>query len=120
MIRRPPRSTRTDTLFPYTPLFQAFGAIDRIEVLKGPQGMLFGRNSTGGAVSIWSKNPGQTAETSIQTSYSPRFDDTRTRVYTNLPLASNVAASLSAYYKRADNIYRLDNGTGDEQNGRAS
>ncbi|HEY9547451.1 MAG TPA: TonB-dependent receptor [Solimonas sp.] len=95
-------------------LAQAFGAIDRIEVLKGPQGTLFGRNSTGGAVSIWSKNPGQTAETSIQTSYSPRFDDTRTRVYTNLPLASNVAASLSAYYNRADNIYRLDNGTGDE------
>jgi iron complex outermembrane receptor protein len=92
---------------------QSFGAIDRIEVLKGPQGTLFGRNSTGGAVSIWSRNPGQEAETSIQTSYSPRFDDTRTRVYTNLPLASNIAASLSAYYTRADNIYKLDNGTGD-------
>src|SRR3546814_17460401 len=25
MIRRPPRSTRTDTLFPYTPLFRSFG-----------------------------------------------------------------------------------------------
>ncbi|NGY06596.1 TonB-dependent receptor [Solimonas terrae] len=94
-------------------LAQAFGAIDRIEVLKGPQGTLFGRNSTGGAVSIWSRNPGQTAETSIQTSYAPRFDDTRTRVYTNLPLTSDVAASLSAYYNRADNVYRLDNGTGD-------
>ncbi|MGH8445244.1 MAG: TonB-dependent receptor, partial [Solimonas sp.] len=94
-------------------LGQSFGAIDRIEVLKGPQGTLFGRNSTGGAVSIWSKNPGQQAETSIQTSYSPRFDDTRTRVYTNLPLSSNIAANLSAYYNRAENTYTLDNGTGD-------
>src|SRR3546814_10308731 len=29
MIRRPPRSTRTDTLFPYTTLFRAFGIVDQ-------------------------------------------------------------------------------------------
>src|SRR3546814_21091143 len=29
MIRRPPRSTRTDTLFPYTTLFQALGMVRR-------------------------------------------------------------------------------------------
>src|SRR3546814_13486103 len=29
MIRRPPRSTRTDTLFPYTTLFRSLGAVDR-------------------------------------------------------------------------------------------
>src|SRR3546814_16932099 len=33
MIRRPPRSTRTDTLFPYTTLFRSFGAI-RIETAR--------------------------------------------------------------------------------------
>src|SRR3546814_19314739 len=31
MIRRPPRSTRTDTLFPYTTLFRSGGALDGIE-----------------------------------------------------------------------------------------
>jgi len=92
-------------------LAQSFGAIDHIEVLKGPQGTLFGRNSTGGAVSIWSRNPGPQAETSIQASYSPRFSDTRTRVHVNLPIISGLAASLSAYYNRADNVYKLDNGT---------
>src|SRR3546814_4800067 len=32
MIRRPPRSTRTDTLFPYTTLFRSGGVIDAIDV----------------------------------------------------------------------------------------
>src|SRR3546814_10871164 len=31
MIRRPPRSTRTDTLFPYTTLFRSFGAVQRFD-----------------------------------------------------------------------------------------
>src|SRR3546814_10350625 len=31
MIRRPPRSTRTDTLFPYTTLFRSHGAIELYE-----------------------------------------------------------------------------------------
>src|SRR3546814_2679111 len=35
MIRRPPRSTRTDTLFPYTTLFRSAGGADQ-ELLRGP------------------------------------------------------------------------------------
>src|SRR3546814_8430062 len=36
MLRRPPRSTRTDTLFPYTPLFRSTDAVrdDRLALLK--------------------------------------------------------------------------------------
>src|SRR3546814_8192932 len=37
MIRRPPRSTRTDTLFPYTTLFRSLGLVER-DVLLGPLG----------------------------------------------------------------------------------
>src|SRR3546814_13405138 len=36
MIRRPPRSTRTDTLFPYTTLFRSAVAEQRLDVLVGP------------------------------------------------------------------------------------
>src|SRR3546814_5304449 len=41
MIRRPPRSTRTDTLFPYTTLFRSYGLLERL-ALKGGGASNFG------------------------------------------------------------------------------
>ncbi|MDY6984209.1 MAG: TonB-dependent receptor, partial [Pseudomonadota bacterium] len=40
-------------------LTQEFVDIDRVEVLRGPQGTMFGRDSTGGAVRIWTKRPAE-------------------------------------------------------------
>src|SRR3546814_7977154 len=45
MIRRPPRSTRTDTLFPYTTLFRSLE--QRRRVLQRPPGVLPGRPARG-------------------------------------------------------------------------
>src|SRR3546814_9696575 len=47
MIRRPPRSTRTDTLFPYTTLFRSFGLINllRFRFGLGPIHHVFARIS---------------------------------------------------------------------------
>src|SRR3546814_12692077 len=72
MIRRPPRSTRTDTLFPYTTLFRSdpsspgggfdfanlmIGGIDRIELLRGANSLPWGSQAIGGVVSVTTTRP---------------------------------------------------------------
>jgi iron complex outermembrane receptor protein len=93
--------------FPFSPTFvQDFAGIERVEVLKGPQGTLFGRNATGGAISVTSRSPD--FEEALTT-----FDITmgtnnliKPRVYTNIPITDEFAINLSAYYSKAD--YHLD------------
>ena len=93
--------------FPFSHgLVQSFGAVDRVEVLKGPQGTLFGRNSTGGAINVITKEPGPDFETSVQVSYAT-FDAMQTRAYVNIPLTDTLSFNVSALYNLADSYYKL-------------
>ena len=58
--------------------------IERIEVLKGPQGTLFGRNTEGGAVSIVTRKPTGEADMSL-TAGASNFGGWETVIHTNLP-----------------------------------
>jgi iron complex outermembrane receptor protein len=76
-----------------------FADIDRIEVAKGPQGTLFGRNATGGAISIFTKAPSFTPTGSLTLGYG-NFDRVLAKGFISGPLIDDVlAASLSAYYE---------------------
>ncbi|TZG29377.1 TonB-dependent receptor [Sphingomonas montanisoli] len=80
--------------------------IDSIQVLKGPQGTLFGRNATGGAILVNTKKPSDTLTGKLTASYG-RFDEVRVGGYLSGPITNGISASLAAYY-RDDNGFTKD------------
>lgn len=85
----------------------ALGNVERVEVLKGPQGTLFGRNSSGGAISITTRqpDPGGKLDVSVLASRES-YDNTHLRAFINLPLNDTLAVSLGAIYYQADGFYK--------------
>lgn len=83
-----------------------FNNIERIEVLKGPQGTLFGRNATGGAISIVTKQPKPGAiEGAAALSYG-RFNEVRGSGYFATGLGGDFAADVAIVGSRDDGYVR--------------
>ncbi len=75
--------------------------LERIEVLRGPQGSLFGRNAIGGAVNLVSKKP--TGEFRFrQTVDVGRFDEIRYVTRVDLPKIGGVSAKLDYVHSERD------------------
>ena len=86
--------------------------IERVEVLKGPQGTLFGRNTTAGAVSFVSRLPSNAFEASVSLNRA-NYDTTRVDAYVSGPLSENLGARLALTSVRQDKGYyfnRLSDG----------
>ncbi len=68
--------------------------LERVEVLKGPQGILFGQNSTGGAINYIAAKPTQTLEAGITASYG-RFDTFDGEAYISGPVSDTLSVRLA-------------------------
>ncbi|WP_169711754.1 TonB-dependent receptor [Henriciella litoralis] len=98
-----PVAVYADEVYVSSPVLTAFQFFDteRLEVLKGPQGTLYGRNTTGGAIKFISNKPTDTFEASLRASYSS-FNTTELEAAISGPLSDNVRARVAAVKKDSD------------------
>lgn len=86
--------------------------IDQVEVLKGPQGTLFGRNATGGAIRVTTRAPSWTPSARVSASYGS-FDEVKVSGYVTGPVSDRLAVSLGLVYGDDDGYVR-NIGTGNK------
>lgn len=85
--------------------------IERVEVLKGPQGTLFGRNATGGAINIITNKPTDEFEGRAEFSYG-RYDETVEKAYVNVPIADDLFANFGIVARQGGEFLKNEfNGT---------
>lgn len=76
---------------------QAFNSIVNVEVDKGPQGTLFGRNATGGVIQITTKDPSFETKMDEEIGYG-NYQTVTTSLYATTPISDKVAADLAIHY----------------------
>lgn len=98
----------------------AFFDVERIEVLRGPQGTLYGRNATGGAVNIVSRRPSDTLEADARLTLG-NFDLVRFTGGVGGPLADGIRARIAVQAEDRDGfatLIRPDTSTQDADDAR--
>ncbi|HEX7877380.1 MAG TPA: TonB-dependent receptor [Sphingobium sp.] len=80
--------------------------VERIEILKGPQGTLFGRNTIGGAISIITRTPGDRFRLTGQAT-AGRFNRRDLAFSVDVPIADRLSASLTVSSLQHDGYQKI-------------
>jgi iron complex outermembrane receptor protein len=91
-----------------------FANVENIQVLAGPQGTLFGRNSTAGAILVTTKGPSPDLRAEADLSYG-RWNSLKGNLFLAGPLSDDVSLSLFASGRRTDGFVK-NVITGDDAN----
>lgn len=92
--------------------------LERVEVLKGPQGTLFGENSTGGAINYIAAKPTQTLQAGGDLSYG-RFNEMDANAYVSGPISDTLAFRVAATGSHMDD-WQYSISRPDDTNGHVS
>jgi outer membrane receptor protein involved in Fe transport len=91
--------------------FGDLGEIERIEILEGPQGELFGKNNDAGVINVVTKRPSNTFGVTAEATYG-NYNDREISASVTGPLGDISAARFYAGYQRRDGFLNVDTGTG--------
>ena len=82
--------------------------LDRIDIIRGPQGSLYGRNAMGGIIRMYTQNPFQQQGTDIAVSAASRTNRLKTSVITHQRMSDRVAFSLGGFYETDRGLWHND------------
>ena len=85
--------------------------LQNVQVLKGPQGTLFGRNTTGGAILLVPQKPKDNFEGYVETSFG-NYNQRRLQAVLNVPLSNSVKVRLGADWNKRDGYINNRSGVG--------
>ena len=79
--------------------------IQRLEVLKGPQALFFGKNTTGGLISITSNSPTNSFEAGVKAGYGFEAREKYTEAYVSGPVSDTVRLRLAGRFADSDGAF---------------
>jgi iron complex outermembrane receptor protein len=80
--------------------------LNRVEVLKGPQALFYGKNSPGGIISLISQDPGSRSEALLRTGYEFNAKQRFAEASVSGPITDEIGARVVGYYSKEDGWFR--------------
>ena len=89
-------------------VIQSLLGVDRVEVLEGPQGTLYGRNAVGGAINVYTLTPDETFQAKMTVGLG-NYNEYMAKGFVSGGVTDNLAVGLYFGYLNRDNYYTLAN-----------